>query len=32
MEQEAKVAVDAKTMELQYVCPKILWERLGVMP
>ena len=26
------VAVDAKTMELQYVCPKILWERLGVSP
>ncbi|MDP2271791.1 MAG: thioesterase family protein [Archangium sp.] len=27
-----QVAVDAKTMELQYVCPKILWERLGVSP
>lgn len=27
-----QVAVDAKTMELQYVCPKILWEKLGVSP
>lgn len=27
-----QVAVDAKTLELQYVCPKILWERLGVSP
>lgn len=27
-----QVAVDAKTMELQYVCPKILWDKLGVSP
>lgn len=27
-----QVAVDAQTLELQYVCPKILWERLGVSP
>lgn len=27
-----QVAVDAKSMELQYVCPRILWERLGVCP
>lgn len=27
-----QVAVDAKTNEMQYVCPKILWERLGVTP
>lgn len=27
-----QVAVDATTMELQYVCPKILWEKLGVSP
>ncbi|HEY0880120.1 MAG TPA: thioesterase family protein [Archangium sp.] len=27
-----QVAVDAQTMEMQYVCPKILWERLGVSP
>jgi acyl-CoA thioester hydrolase len=27
-----QVAVDATTMELQYVCPKVLWERLGVSP
>jgi acyl-CoA thioester hydrolase len=27
-----QVAVDARTHELQYVCPKVLWERLGVVP
>lgn len=27
-----QVAVDANTMEMQWVCPKILWERLGVSP
>lgn len=27
-----QVAVDAATLELQYVCPKILWEKLGVSP
>ncbi len=27
-----QVAVDAKTMALQYVCPKILWDHLGVTP
>lgn len=27
-----QVAVDAQTMEMQYVCPKILWDRLGVNP
>jgi acyl-CoA thioester hydrolase len=27
-----QVAVDAKTNEMQYVCPKILWEKLGVSP
>jgi acyl-CoA thioester hydrolase len=27
-----QVAVDARTGQLQYVCPKVLWERLGVMP
>ena len=27
-----QVAVDAKTMELQDVCPKILWDCLGVAP
>ncbi len=27
-----QVAVDAKTQELQYVTPRVLWERLGVAP
>ena len=27
-----QVAVDATTLEMQWVCPKILWERLGVSP
>lgn len=27
-----QVAVDAQTMEMQFVCPPILWERLGVSP
>jgi acyl-CoA thioester hydrolase len=27
-----QVAVDARTNELQYVCPKILWDKLGVTP
>ncbi len=27
-----QVAVDARTGELQYVCPKVLWEKLGVSP
>lgn len=27
-----QVAVDARTHELQYVCPKILWDKLGVTP
>lgn len=27
-----QVAVDAKTNELQFVCPRVLWERLGVAP
>ncbi len=27
-----QVAVDAQTMEMQYVCPPVLWERLGVSP
>jgi len=25
-----QVAVDLKTREMQYVCPRVLWERLGV--
>jgi len=25
-----QVAVDMATREMQYVCPRILWERLGV--
>ena len=25
-----QVAVDMKTREMQYVCPRVLWERLGV--
>lgn len=27
-----QVAVDLKTNELQYVCPPVLWEKLGVTP
>lgn len=27
-----QVAVDAQTMEMQFVCPKILWDKLGVSP
>jgi acyl-CoA thioester hydrolase len=27
-----QVAVDAQTMEMQYVCPPVLWECLGVSP
>jgi acyl-CoA thioester hydrolase len=27
-----QVAVDMKTQEMQYVCPRVLWERLGVSP
>ena len=27
-----QVAVDLATREMQYVCPAILWERLGVSP
>ncbi|MEZ4616957.1 MAG: acyl-CoA thioesterase [Caldilineaceae bacterium] len=27
-----QVAVDARTRELLYVCPKVLWEKLGVSP
>ncbi len=27
-----QVAVDAQTLEMQYVCPKVLWDRLGVSP
>jgi len=27
-----QVAVDAATGQLQYVCPKVLWDRLGVTP
>jgi acyl-CoA thioester hydrolase len=27
-----QLAVDAATHELCYVCPKVLWERLGVAP
>ena len=27
-----QVAVDMATREMQYVCPRILWERLGVSP
>ncbi|MFT3709632.1 MAG: acyl-CoA thioesterase [Archangium sp.] len=27
-----QVAVDANTMEMQWVCPKILWDKLGVSP
>lgn len=25
-----QVAVDAETMRMQYVCPKVLWDKLGV--
>lgn len=27
-----QVAVDMQTREMLYVCPKVLWERLGVQP
>jgi acyl-CoA thioester hydrolase len=27
-----QVAVDIATREMQYVCPPVLWERLGVQP
>jgi acyl-CoA thioester hydrolase len=27
-----QVAVDLATREMQYVCPPVLWERLGVKP
>jgi len=27
-----QVAVDMRTREMQYVCPAVLWERLGVKP
>ncbi|MEP6505093.1 MAG: acyl-CoA thioesterase [Betaproteobacteria bacterium] len=27
-----QVAVDLATREMQYVCPRVLWERLGVAP
>ena len=27
-----QVAVDLATREMQYVCPRVLWERLGVSP
>lgn len=27
-----QVAVDIATGEMQYVCPPVLWQRLGVMP
>jgi len=27
-----QVAVDMATREMQYVCPRVLWERLGVQP
>ena len=27
-----QVAVDLETHEMQYVCPRVLWERLGVSP
>jgi acyl-CoA thioester hydrolase len=27
-----QVAVNLATREMQYVCPKVLWERLGVSP
>lgn len=27
-----QVAVDMNTREMQYVCPPVLWERLGVSP
>ena len=27
-----QVAVDMATREMQYVCPPVLWERLGVSP
>jgi acyl-CoA thioester hydrolase len=27
-----QVAVNAKTNEMEYVCPKILWDKLGVSP
>ncbi|OJT18128.1 4-hydroxybenzoyl-CoA thioesterase [Archangium sp. Cb G35] len=27
-----QVAVSMETREMQYLCPRVLWERLGVMP
>ncbi len=27
-----QVAVDARTMEMCYVCPQVMWDRLGVSP
>jgi acyl-CoA thioester hydrolase len=27
-----QVAVDATSLQMQYVCPKVLWDRLGVAP
>lgn len=27
-----QVAVDARSNEMQFVCPPVLWQRLGVMP
>lgn len=27
-----QVAVNADTMEMQFVCPQVLWDRLGVSP
>ena len=27
-----QVAVDMVTREMQYVCPRVLWDRLGVQP
>ena len=27
-----QVAVDMATREMQYVCPRVLWDRLGVQP
>jgi acyl-CoA thioester hydrolase len=27
-----QVAVDIATREMQYVCPRVLWDRLGVQP
>lgn len=30
--QTTQVAVDMRTREMCYVCPPVLWERLGVQP